>query len=310
MRIEYHRTLIADQARNAAFYEALRAAIVPGETVVADIGAGTGLIGLMAAKLGAREVFLYESAEIAGVAHEMIARNKARNCHLMACHSTEMVDPPQVDLIVSETLGNYALEENIIDTLNDARARFLKPGGKIIPHRIRQFVSPVVSDRLHRELSAWDDVGYGLDFKTAKAMSLNNVYVRTMQREELDDPAGQVWDEVDLAKPAKPARKGEAVWLSERGMQVFGLCVWWVADLVAAVNLSTAPGSQATHWEQLYFPMMSPMTVEAGGRFRAQIRSTSSEEAGTHLSWSVARVEASGKVIERQSMDLDKGYLP
>lgn len=310
MRIEYHRTLIADRARNAAFFEAMRAAIVPGETVVADIGAGTGLIGLMAAKLGAREVFLYESAEVAGVALEMIARNKARNCHLMACHSTEMVDPPQVDLIVSETLGNYALEENIIETLNDARARFLKPGGKVIPERIRQFVSPVVSNRLHRELSAWDEVGFGLDFRTAKAMSLNNVYVRTLRRDELLDPAGQVWDDVDLMKSAKSVRKGEAFWTAADRVEVSGLCVWWEAGLGGPINLSTAPGAAVTHWEQLYFPMTAPMTLEPGGHLRAQIKSTSSEEAGTHLSWSVARVEASGKVIERQSMDLDKGYLP
>lgn len=42
MRIEYHRTLIADAVRNTAFHAALKAVIAPGETVVADIGAGTG----------------------------------------------------------------------------------------------------------------------------------------------------------------------------------------------------------------------------------------------------------------------------
>ena len=72
MRIEYHRTLIADRVRNAAFHEALKSVITPGKTVVADIGAGTGLLGVMAAKLGARDVFLYEAAEVAGVAAETI----------------------------------------------------------------------------------------------------------------------------------------------------------------------------------------------------------------------------------------------
>jgi predicted RNA methylase len=68
MRIEYHRTLIADHVRNKAFHEPLSRVIKPGETTVADIGAGTGLLGLMASKLGAREVMLYEAAEVAGVA--------------------------------------------------------------------------------------------------------------------------------------------------------------------------------------------------------------------------------------------------
>ena len=48
MRIEYHRTLIADKARNEALFAALERVIVKGKTVVADIGAGSGLLGLMA----------------------------------------------------------------------------------------------------------------------------------------------------------------------------------------------------------------------------------------------------------------------
>ena len=95
MRIEYHRTLIADRVRNEAFRAALAAVIVKGETTVADIGAGTGLLALMAAELGAREVFLYEAAEVAGVAAKALKANRARNCHLFPCHSTEMDDPPR-----------------------------------------------------------------------------------------------------------------------------------------------------------------------------------------------------------------------
>ena len=181
MRIEYHRTLIADRVRNDAFEAALRGVIKKGVTTVADIGAGTGLLALMAAKLGAREVFLYETAEVAGVAAKILKANGARNCHLIPCHSTEMVDPPKVDVVVSETLGNYALEEHIIETLADAKKRFLKPGGVIIPRRIEQFVAPVVSDRIQREFAAWDATGF--DLSVARAMSLNNIYVRTLTRQ-------------------------------------------------------------------------------------------------------------------------------
>src|SRR5665647_499348 len=191
MRIEYHRTLIADRARNEAFARALASVIKKGETTVADIGAGTGLLALMAARLGAREVFLYEAAEVAGVAAKALKANGARNCHLFACHSTEMVDPPKVDVVVSETLGNYAFEEHIIETMADARRRFLKPGGTMIPRHIEQFVAPVIGDRIDRELGAWDETGF--DLSAAKAMSLNNIYVRTIAaRDLLDEGSGAV----------------------------------------------------------------------------------------------------------------------
>lgn len=312
MRIEYHRTLIADHVRNHAFHDALARTIKKDETTVADIGAGTGLIGLMAAKLGAREVILYEAAEVAGVADATLRANRARGCHLMPCHSTEMEDPPRVDLVVSETLGNYAFEENIIATLADAERRHLKDGGVIIPSRIRQFVAPVIADRIHRELTVWDDVGFGLDLSVAREMSLNNVYVRTLAADELlgGSAAAKVWDEVTLGTDTRGARKGEASWTLDQAQTIYGFGYWWEADLIPGVTLSTAPDAPRTHWEQLYFPLTKPMAVDAGESVLIALRSKSSEEAGTHLGWTAVHFNRDGASQARQAMDLDKGWIP
>ena len=318
MRIEYHRTLIADRVRNRALMEALKKIIRKGETVVADIGAGTGLIGLMAARLGAKEVHLYEMAEVVAVADEVLKRNRVRNCHLMPCSSLDMVDPPRVDVVISETLGNYAFEEGMIDTLADARARHLKPGGTIIPQRVRQFVAPVVSDRIDRELRVWsalgEDLGLALDLGVAERMSLNNVYVRAIKPDELLD-GGQsavAWDAVDFTSTRRNSanRSGEAGFAIRRDTAIHGLAVWWQADLVEGVTLSTAPDRETTHWEQLYFPLLMPLRCQRGETLKASISSRTSEPGGTHLSWKVARLEPGGRVLERQALDLDKGYLP
>src|SRR5262245_41543091 len=159
MRIEYHRTLLADRVRNAALHAALARLIVKGETTVADIGAGTGFLGFLAAKLGAKRVDLYEAAGVAGVARKLLQHNRLRNCRIFEMHSTEVLEPDRVDVVVCETLGNYAFEENIVETLNDARKRFLEPGGVIIPAAVRQLVCPVVSGGHFAALAAWDSVG-------------------------------------------------------------------------------------------------------------------------------------------------------
>lgn len=312
MRIEYHRTLIADRIRNQAFHDALARVIRPGETTVADIGAGTGLIGLMAAKLGAREVLLYEAAEVAGVADAVIRRNRARVCHLMPCHSTEMEDPPRVDVVVSETLGNYAFEENIVDTLSDARRRHLKNGGVMIPARVRQYAVPVISDRIHRELTVWDEVGFGIDLVDAREMSLNNVYVRSFAMDELleDGAAAKVWDSVTLGSDRKGTRRGEASWKLGSAQTVYGFAYWWEADLIEGITLSTAPDAPRTHWEQLYFPLRTPMPLAVGETVLVTLRSRSSEEAGTHLAWTAVHFDRDGASKARQVMDLDKGWIP
>jgi protein arginine N-methyltransferase 1 len=223
-----------------------------------------------------------------------------------------MAYPKRADVIVSETLGNYAFEENIIDTLADARRRHLKDGGVIIPGRISQLVAPVVSDRIHRELTTWDDVGFGLDFAPARAMSLNNVYVRTLAPEELLDGgrSARVWDEVDFAKAGRSARKGEAAWKLSAAATVYGFAYWWIAELVPGVTLSTAPGAPRTHWEQLYFPLLAPIAAKKGETVTVSLRSRSSEAAGTHLAWTAVHFGRDGKSLARQAMDLDKGWLP
>ena len=312
MRIEYHRTLIADQARNDAFHAALKRVIVPGKSVVADIGAGTGLLGLMASKLGAKEVYLFETAEVAGVAAKVLKANKAKNCHLIPCHSTEFQDALKADVIVSETLGNYAFEENIIDTMADARARFLKSGGVLIPGRITQHVAPVTVPRVHDELSAWDRVGRGLDLSVAKAMSLNNVYVRLLAGSELlgKGASAKVWDTADFSTKTKSDRKGEVSWKFEAASGIFGFAYWWTADLGGGIELSTAPGAPRSHWEQLYFPLLEPLKVLRNQSVTLSLRSRSSEAAGTHLAWTAVHFDAQGRSLSRQALDLDKGFLP
>ena len=88
---------------------------------------------------------------------------------------------------------------------------FLKPGGTIIPAAVEQFACPVVGERLYRDLAAWDEVGYGLDFAPAKAMSLNNIYVRWLEPADLLDggAAAKAWDQVRFDRKNKTTRTGE-----------------------------------------------------------------------------------------------------
>ncbi|MDX2288092.1 MAG: 50S ribosomal protein L11 methyltransferase [Hyphomicrobiaceae bacterium] len=312
MRIEYHRTLIADEVRNDAFYRALKAVVVPGKTTVADIGAGSGILGLMAAKLGAKEVFFYESAEVAAVAEASIRASGCKGCHLFACHSTEMDEPPKVDVVITETLGNYAFEEDIIATLDDARRRHLKRGGVVLPKTVRQFACPLVVPRLFEEMTAWDRTGekYGLDFSTARRMSLNNAYVRGLRQSDLLDRGARQWDEADMGARVSGKRKGTAAWTFEQPITVYGFGVWWEIEITAGITLSTSPLGPATHWEQLYFPLEKPIVAKAGEMLEAKFASDTSPEGGTNLAWQATHLTTGGRVIARQSMDLDKGYLP
>lgn len=309
MLIEFHRAMLADAVRNAAFHEALRRVVVPGETVVADIGCGTGLLAFIASRLGARQVHCYEQGEVIHLAERLARANGIRNLVFYQDHSTAILDPEPVDVVVSETLGNFAYEENILETLRDAR-RFLRPGGTLIPQRIEQYVAPVVSDRIQAELEAWDRVGYGLDFAPAKAMSLNNLYVRTLRPDELLDApdAARCWDRVRLGGRASSVRTGETRWALDQPVTVYGFVLWWRCELLPGISLATAPAGPATHWEQLYLPTREPVRLAAGDRLDLRLRSDSSREGAT-IRWQIVQRPAGSERTLIQRLDMRRGDL-
>lgn len=312
MRIEYHRSLIADVGRLTAFEAALAQVIRKGETIVADIGTGSGVLAMIAAKLGAKKVYAYEHAEIGALAQRLIKLNKLRNIEIIPMRSTEIIEPPLVDVVVSETLGNYALEEYLVETMNDAAARHLKPGGVLIPSRVEQVVAPVTAPRCREELVAWDRIGRGLDFGPARVMGLNNAYVRTFPPAELLDRgrSAVTWDTLDLKVRNRFARKGHAEWRVDAPVTVHGLALWWLAQLAPDVVLSTSPLAAATHWEQLFMPALEPIALKAGETLAIDLKSRSSEEGGTDLAWSYRVRTAKGKERLVQDLNLEKGFLP
>jgi protein arginine N-methyltransferase 1 len=308
--IEFHRNLIADRRRNRVFHEALRRVIRPGVTTVADLGSGTGLLGFYAARLGAKAVYFYEYSPAIRLSRKLARENGLRRCHFIPGHSRAARDPVPVDVVVSETLGNYAYEENIIENLADAR-RFLKPGGVLIPQHIAQFVAPVVTNRFYDELCVWDDVGADLDFGLAKEMSVNNMYVRAMAAEDLLERGASAkrWDAVDLRKKAASVRRGEARWTLANDTTVYGFALWWECQLLADIALTTSPLAPRSHWEQLYCPVREPVTARAGDELAIALTSDSRFEVGASVKWELSlRSKKTGKV-SHQALDIKRGDI-
>jgi protein arginine N-methyltransferase 1 len=188
----------------------------------------------------------------------------------------------------------------------------MKTLGILITSRIEQIFCPVVTSRIHDELTVWDRLGDGLDFSPARLMSLNNAYVRALKPQELlgKGEAAIAWDRVDLAKRNRLSRRGEAKWEMPAPTTVYGLAVWWTAELTPGVSLTTSPLGEATHWEQLYLPCVAPIRLRPGETLAASINSRSSEEAGTDIAWTLSAIDAKGKRLARHAMSLEQGFLP
>ncbi len=303
--IEYQRSILSDRVRNDLFERALASVIRRGETVVADIGSGTGFLSFLAARLGARDVLAIEHNEaLIALAEKLAKNNRIKNLTLMCCNSADILELPPVDLVISETLGNYALEENILEILRDAK-RFLAPGGTLLPCTLEQYLAPVVNPTFHDELASWDRVGFGLDYSLARTLSFNNLYVRRFQAADMLG-AGVRWDYVNLLGKYSSLRKGAVEFSIDRLTVINGFANWWRAELVPDIWLSTSPHDAPTHWEQIYFPIAEPISARAGDVVAMAVTSDSRDGNGCTLRWTVTH-RRGDKILSTQKCDIGKG---
>jgi protein arginine N-methyltransferase 1 len=308
MSIEFHRRMLADRVRHEAFRAALKHAIEPGSSTVADIGAGLGVLAFFARELGAREVWLYDPGAPLALAETVAARNGIDGLHFVAERSLDVAEPTRVDIVVAEVLGNFAYEEDVLETLRDAQ-RFLKPGGTLIPASITQWVAPVAADRFERDLRSWREIGFGLDWSDAEQMSRNNMYVFAIAPEDLLADSALSWDSLDFRGPIASRRTGRAAWRPNQGGTIFGFALWWECTLAPGISLSTSPYAPRTHWDQIYLPLLRPLAVQAGDAIALELESeTGGPESGIAVHWAIRHSRA-GRLLDEQVLSIGAGWL-
>ncbi|ULQ47357.1 methyltransferase domain-containing protein [Flagellatimonas centrodinii] len=306
--IELHRKLLGDTGRNRAFHAALKSVIAPGRTTVADLGAGTGFLSFLARQLGARECWLVEYSEALDLARQLAKANGITGLHFIEGHSGEIDNPPKADVVVSETLGNYALEEGLLETLIDAR-RYLRPGGTVLPQGLQQFVAPVTDPGLQREIDIWGDVGFDLDLSRAREISLNNLYVRSIRPDQLG-ATGRCWETLDFrpTAAAPASRRTATVQIDGLVGTVHGLALWWVCTLVPGTAISTAPDAPPTHWEQIYLPLLQALPLSPGDHLEVTLTSDTRPDVGLRVQWQVRHWRGDQR-LSSQQLDSFKGRL-
>ncbi len=300
---------MADAVRNAALARALKAVVRKGDTVV-DVGAGTGFLAMLACRLGAERCYLIEENEdLARMASEILKRNRMTGCTVVHASSGDVTGLPKADLVVSETLGNYAYEESIIEGLRDAR-RFLKPKGRMMPAGVAQHVAPVVTDAIYSDLTSWDRVGMDLDFAPARERSLNNMYVKEIREADLFGGvrSAKVWDRADFTSgDVESVRRGGADWEISEPVTIYGLALWWTCTLAPAIELSTSPSAPATHWKQIFLSAATPIALERGERLKVGISSDTRPRVKLNVAWEIVRVGTRNVAVTTQRLDMRRG---
>ena len=97
---------------------------------VLDIGCGTSILSLFAARYGARHVWGVDNSDIIHEAQQIVIENSMQSLVTLLHKKAEEIElPEKVDIIVSEWMGYLLLFESMLDSVLCVRDKFLKQGG-------------------------------------------------------------------------------------------------------------------------------------------------------------------------------------
>ncbi len=263
--------MLADLPRVRAMGAALEDALEPG-AVVLDIGTGSGLLAMMACRFGASRVYAVERGPILEVARELARHNGlGERIHFIAGHSTKVELPERVDLVVAELIGDFGLDEGIWPVFADARRRFLKPGGRLLPDGLALHVAPTSEGALFTDWVAPLRAETGLDFGPLCALSAQ--ISRNLWAEEsalLATPGRLMYCDLYQDGPAVPEGRVE-VEIAKAG-SLCGWIGWFRAFSRGRVFFDSHPPNNGSSWSNVFLPIGEAVAVRPGDRVDLAVR--------------------------------------
>ena len=291
--LDEHRQYLSDLARLAAFRAAIQEVVKPGDVIV-DLGAGTGILGLLACRAGAARVYAIENTDLIQLTREICEANGCSDrIQFINELSAHALLPELADVVVADQIGYFGFEAGLFEYFRDARQRFLKPGGITIPSRIDLVVAPIDAQQLRDQVEFWNTAPAEFDFRPVKALAVNNSYPATFTPDQLlGDPA--VLASLDASgAPPSLLDLTATVTISKPGT-LHGIGGWFAATLSPSVTLTNSPLSEnRIDRQNIVFPIDQPVPVVPGDRILITMNILPTDMV---ITWNVAVLGASGDV--------------
>lgn len=272
--------MVGDRVRVDAYLGAIDELLRPGMSVL-DLGTGAGFFAVYAAMHGARHVYGIETNDAVDLARSIAADNGVADRTTFLRGSSLEVDlPERVDLIVSDLRGALPLYGQNLEALADARARFLAPGGVLLPaHDTLRVALATVPEWYERIMSPWGDDVHGVSMRRGRELVSHDLY---------SDRAAPVGAEALASEPADAGRvtygeaapkafRAEVRLVADRPAVVHGLLAWFDATIHGAHRFSNAPGATAIYARTL-LPWPEPCVLPAGATVDVTLSASPSAE--------------------------------
>ncbi|KAI8322119.1 S-adenosyl-L-methionine-dependent methyltransferase [Martensiomyces pterosporus] len=168
---DIHMQMLQDKVRTEGYRDFIydNKDVFKGK-VVLDVGCGTGILSMFAARAGAAKVIAVDNSDIIHKARANVIENKLDGVITLVKGKIEELELPveKVDIIISEWMGYFLLFEAMLDSVLVARDRFLAPGGLLAPSASYIYLTAISDeDYMNDQVNYWDSV-YGFKMSAMK----------------------------------------------------------------------------------------------------------------------------------------------
>ena len=273
-KLAIHDEMMRDHVRLDHFRDAIKSVVKPGDTV-AEVGVGTGILSMMAAKSGAKKVYAIERTQIIDVARQIAKQNGyGKTIEFIHQDTRETELPEKVDVIISECLGDMAIQENLISDVLNFRSRWLKPSGTIMPLDATLYFGPVNSEKAYDGVSVWDRIleRYGYNYAQLRNVAANSNRPTTISLDDFLSPPKESL-RIDMVRDTEVSFSDVFRFPILKCGTIHGIAGYFQTSLSRRVVIDTSPKTN-THWEQSFFPMYEPRQVKPGDEVIFRIDAT------------------------------------
>eukprot|EP01041_Mallomonas_annulata_P008653 gene8653-17851_t len=276
-----HEEMLKDEVRTKCYMNAIeKNKHLFKDKIVLDVGCGTGILSMFAARAGAAKVYAVECSSIVDQARIIIKDNGFEDKVEILRGKMEEIELPvqYVDIIISEWMGYFLLYESMLDTVLYARDKYLRPGGIILPDKAVLYMCAIEdSDYKKEKIDFWDDV-YGFNMKVIKDIALSEPLVDSVDSKSVLSDAVPIL-RLDLATCTKADLTFSANFTLRVNRNDY--CDAFVAyfetgftQIHKPIVLSTSPHAKYTHWKQTVFYLSNSITVSQGEVIEGSIQCT------------------------------------
>ncbi|RUS22795.1 S-adenosyl-L-methionine-dependent methyltransferase [Endogone sp. FLAS-F59071] len=281
---DIHESMLKDRVRTEAYRDFIyeNKALFKGKTVL-DVGCGTGILSMFAARAGAARVFSVDNSGIIEKAREIVVENGLSDVITLIRGKVEEISLPvtKVDIIVSEWMGYFLLYEAMLDSVLVARDRFLAPGGILAPSQTRMLLGAIDdADFKNEKYNFWEDV-YGFKMTPMKKSTLHEAVVDLVKPDSIITDVITVKDlplqtitkkQLDFSTPFKLIAQKKGTIHAFVGW----FDTWFTRDghpipleqgdekKEGETFFTTGPNAYATHWKQTVLVLEQGLEVEQG----------------------------------------------